>query len=660
VEPEASTRILLVDDEVRNLIALEAVLDNPCWQLVRARSGRETLRRMLDDDYAVVLLDVLMPDLDGFETAELIRGRERSRKTPIIFLTAAQRDEVEINRGYALGAVDFIVKPCDPVVLRSKVAVFVELFEQTRRAEREARELAETTLLLNSVLDGSLDHAIVAIDLDGRFVLWNEGARRLYGYTAEETIGRAGLDLLYTPEAVASGHVAELLEQAREHGRTSGECIRVTRDGRQFTASIAINQRYDAQGRPIGFMSISRDISALKQAEQERAQLVEEQAARRAAEASRDRLQQVIAVSPLAIAVAGQDGHVLACNRAMVALVGPEAAQPDASIAEACAWLEPDGQPCPSERVPLRRALRGEVVDGEELLLVARDPDRNIPVLASAAPLHRSDGTVDGAVCVFQDITPIKALERDKDAFLAAAAHDLRNPLAVIKARAQLALRRANRLPEAERDRVMDGLRDIDTTIQKTTALVNEILDVARLQLGRPLDLDLQPVDMVQLLRRVADDVRATTDRHNVLLRLGPARLVGEWDAARLERVIANLVSNAVKFSPRGGRVEIALSVETAAGQDWAVVEVCDEGVGIPADDLPRIFDRFFRAGNVSDRFEGTGIGLFTVRQTVEQFGGFIEVESEPGHGSTFTVRLPFQREAAGVQSLPIGIAGGG
>lgn len=149
-------KILLVDDRAENLLALESVLAGPGHTLVRATSGREALRHLLQEDFAVVLLDVHMPELDGFETAELIRSRERSRDTPIIFLTADQADEAYITRGYSLRAVDYVIKPFDPAILRTKVAVFVELSRraQALREEIEQRRVAEEEVRrLNAELD---------------------------------------------------------------------------------------------------------------------------------------------------------------------------------------------------------------------------------------------------------------------------------------------------------------------------------------------------------------------------------------------------------------------------------------------------------------------------------------------------------------------------
>jgi signal transduction histidine kinase len=133
--------ILLVDDHEENLLALEAILTDPSYNLVRARSGREALKEVLRRDFALILLDVAMPDLDGYETAALIRGRERSRETPIIFLTANYRSEMHVFRGYSVGAVDYIFKPFTPEILRSKVAVFVELFQKREALKRQTQAL---------------------------------------------------------------------------------------------------------------------------------------------------------------------------------------------------------------------------------------------------------------------------------------------------------------------------------------------------------------------------------------------------------------------------------------------------------------------------------------------------------------------------------------
>src|SRR4051794_14478018 len=145
--------ILLVDDHAENLLALEAMLEPLGQNLVRAQSGEEALKYLLRQDFAVILLDVQMPGMDGFETAELIRGRDRSKHTPIIFLTAINTSETHVSRGYRVGAVDFLLKPIMPDILISKVSVFVELGQKADKIERQAEELELTIHALEQQID---------------------------------------------------------------------------------------------------------------------------------------------------------------------------------------------------------------------------------------------------------------------------------------------------------------------------------------------------------------------------------------------------------------------------------------------------------------------------------------------------------------------------
>src|SRR4051794_40570552 len=183
-------KVLLVDDEPANRLALRAVLEGLDLTLVEAKSGEEALSRLLESPFAVVLLDVQMPGLDGFETAKVIRSREETRHTPIIFQTAYEADRAAVERAYTLGAVDFLVKPLLPVVLRAKVTGFVDLFRQRRQVEERTAELRASEERFRLLVDGTADHAIFMLDPTGRVVSWNPGAERIKQYRADEIIGR--------------------------------------------------------------------------------------------------------------------------------------------------------------------------------------------------------------------------------------------------------------------------------------------------------------------------------------------------------------------------------------------------------------------------------------------------------------------------------------
>src|SRR5262249_4503579 len=209
-----------------NLVVLEAVLDGPGHNLVKAASGEEALRLLEGHDFAGVLLDVRMQGLDGFETARLIRGQERSRHTPIIFLTAFDDNSLSAERAYELGAVDYLVKPLVPIVLRAKVAEFVELFEPQEKARRQAEQFRR-------LVQGRVDYAIFLLDHEGRVVSWNPGAARIKGYKAEEIVGRH-FSTFYPQDAVDRGWPAEELRRAAAEGRFEDEGWRIRKDGSRF------------------------------------------------------------------------------------------------------------------------------------------------------------------------------------------------------------------------------------------------------------------------------------------------------------------------------------------------------------------------------------------------------------------------------------------
>ena len=198
-------KLLLVDDDVDNLLALQAVLEPLNQELMLASSGLEALRLCLDHDFAAILLDVRMPDMDGFETAEMIRTRKRSRHTPILFLTGYRSDE-QLFRGYDLGAVDFLFKPIVPEILQSKVAVFVELSHSEQLLRRQAETLAGAEQKFRAVLEAAPD-AMVITGEDGRIHLANSRTDFLFGYPREQLIGLNITSLIpdWAPPAYPNG-----------------------------------------------------------------------------------------------------------------------------------------------------------------------------------------------------------------------------------------------------------------------------------------------------------------------------------------------------------------------------------------------------------------------------------------------------------------------
>jgi PAS domain S-box-containing protein len=208
-QPQDRVKILMVDDTPENLVSLEAALETLGQDLVIARSGIEALRHLLDDDFAAILLDVKMPEMDGFQTAELIRSRKRSRHTPILFLTGYKSDE-HLFRGYDLGAVDFLFKPIVPEVLRSKVGVFVQLSRNTALLRRQAEVLGKAEQKFRSLLEAAPDAMIISSE-DGRISLVNSQVEVLFGFRREELIGQSIRMLVPDWSGASPGTPRELL-----------------------------------------------------------------------------------------------------------------------------------------------------------------------------------------------------------------------------------------------------------------------------------------------------------------------------------------------------------------------------------------------------------------------------------------------------------------
>jgi signal transduction histidine kinase len=225
-----------------------------------------------------------------------------------------------------------------------------------------------------------------------------------------------------------------------------------------------------------------------------------------------------------------------------------------------------------------------------------------------------------------------------RETFLASLAHDLRTPLTASLGYAQL-LRRAVTRPQHRlaREQLAEWARIIETNAARAASLLDELLDIARLEGGHSLDLERRPTDLVGLVKSVADGYQLGTTRHHIAVESSQPDLVGEWDAVRLTRVFDNLLGNAVKYSPEGGAIDVRISSDDA----WAIVVVTDHGLGIPEAEQARVFEHFYRGQNVAERVAGSGVGLAGARHIVEQHGGSIAVESQEGCGSRFTVRLP-------------------
>jgi PAS domain S-box-containing protein len=712
---EDKVNILLVDDRADKLLALEAVLADLGQSLVKATSGKEALKAVLKRDFAVILLDVNMPGMDGFETAALIRQRKKSEKTPIIFFTALSDTDTHVTRGYSLGAVDYIRVPVEPDILRAKVAAFVDLYKKTEQVKRQAElmrqlqerehrtQMAEATDRLEAETKRNRFFTL-AIDMlaisgfDGFFKQLNPSWEKTLGFTDEELKSQPLIEFVHLEDRAST---EEQLHKV------------------QTGASIAyFENRYRTKSggwRWLGWTAapfaeegliyiFARDLTERKVAEEERLHLIREQAARAAAEAA-ERRAAFLADAGITLA-SSLDYHTTLAR--LVRLAVPfmadwcvldvrdedgavrrvEVAHADATKEELARRLmafspDPEGEDPQARVMRTREPFLAPECSEEVLAGVAGDVAARktlcsrttcsmmvIPLVARGRPLgaltfvyaessriygrldlelaeelgRRAALAADNAWLYRSSQEARKAAERAnraKDEFLATLSHELRTPLTPILG--WTVMLRSGTLDQAG---LLRGLEVIERNVRAQTQLIEDLLDVSRIVTGK-LRVEVRPIELVPVVEAGLDAVRPSAEAKDIALevKLAPiaSKVLGDPD--RLQQVVWNLASNAVKFTPKGGRVEVTL----ARVDSHVQLTVKDNGKGISAEFLPYVFDRFRQADSTSTRkYGGLGLGLAIVRHLVELHGGTVHAESAGAdQGATFTVRLPLMEERA-------------
>lgn len=575
--------ILMVDDSPTNLLALESILRAPDRNLIRASSGEDALRYLLDNEAAVVLLDVYMPGIDGLQTAELIRQREKSRDIPIIFLTANTTGQSHLSRGYSLGAVDYIVKPVDPGILKSKVAVFVELFKKTREVKRQAGLLEQKNRELEST---NLERLRMLIELGQELAAQHEPPMVLQKFclSAQKIIDA---------ESVTVG----MLDN---DGRTLRHFFRCNATG-----------EIEREG----------DVPALIQEALSR--VTAEHAPVRLSEADDLLLHAEDASSPSSFLGAAIVSASATCG--WFYLVNKRNADEFSEADERLAATLATQVAVAYENANLYAEAQHHATELRMEMAVRKQAE-----LERARLLVREQSARAEA----------EAANRNKDEFLATLSHELRTPLTAILGWSHLM--RSNGLNHDEFNR---GLDTIERNARSQSQLIDDLLDVSRIITGK-LQIERTSVDLSKVIEAAFDSIRpgaeAKSIRFETALNGCGCRVLG--DSTRLQQIFWNLFSNAVKFTPKGGQVNVSVSPVDARVN----VSVTDTGIGIDPDFVPFIFDRFRQAdGSTTREHGGLGLGLAIVRHLVELHEGRVYVESGGKNlGSTFTIALPVARSA--------------
>ena len=514
----------------------------------------------------------------------------------------------------------------------------------------------------------STDDAIIGKTLEGTIISWNAAAERIYGYSAEEAIGRS-IQMLAPPDR--SDDIPQILERIKHGERIARlETTRMRKDGTLVPVSLTISPILDANGTITAASTIARDISERRQAADRSAHL----------QTIATALSEALTPAQVADVVITQCITAIGAQAGSIALLSEDG--------DTLEVVGASGYPVHvlnswrrfslSQAIPLAEAVRSKTMILIELpaALAERYPQLGQP----AVPEHHAwaaipllvEGRVSGALGLSfgqarefsideraflltlasqcaqalerarlyeaerQARERAEAAVRLRDQFLSIAAHELKTPLTSLLGYAQLFQRRtlrAGSLGEADQR----ALGVIVAQASRLNRMVAALLDIARIESGQ-LNIQRAPLDLCELARRVVEEAREQAEEHPLEITCQPEQLLIEGDDLRLEQVLQNLIQNAIKYSPPGAPVSVRVELQGA----HASVAVVDRGIGIPEAARVRLFQRFYRAPNVDERqISGMGIGLFVVKEIVMLHDGTVEVESVEGQGSTFTIRLP-------------------
>ena len=671
LQPAVHSRagVLLVDDVKANLIALSALLKPLGARLVEAQSAREALLAIQREQFAVALLDVQMPEMDGFQLAAALRELEYGRRLPVLFVTAIHQDDSYVRRGYAAGAVDYITKPFDAEIVRARVRGFVDLFEGRERyrnkelflrtserdeAERKLSAFVRITAadweepllegffreLLAVLLDAAdtADSAAILLREQGEYVVHAAaGTNRSIFQKVPDLVG--ALESKATPPF-------SVIELSATSPVTALSCIPLIHTGEIYGFACIASSRAS---------SFSPGDLVLFRAVAERAAWALSQ------QLERRLLYDVFGAIPALISILRMPS--MKCIFASPELRGLTGKRDPVGISasdmgmgsEALALIEEAYQ-------------TGKAVSADELPFMSNGSERFVQF--TAQPLRNLAGPIDRVITFATEVTSLvkarKLIEehevqrslllekeqtaraeaeranREKDEFLAMISHELRTPLQAIFGWTAIAQRKAP--PELKQ-----ALETIERNAKRQTSLIEDLLDVSRITNGT-LRLDRATIDLAEVINAAVDAIQPAAKAKNIALEAAVSPFMDfTGDAERLQQVFGNILSNAVKFTPSGGRINLEAKILKTGLQ----ISISDTGEGIAPDVLPLIFDAFRQGSSSSTRrHSGMGLGLTLAKRLLEAHGGSIGAASAgPGQGTTITVDLPLAKSARAAES---------
>jgi PAS domain S-box-containing protein len=641
--------ILIVDDERQNRRLLEVMLTDKNYRLQTAESGEEALALVAKDLPDLILLDVMMPGMDGNEVASRLKANPATKNIPIIMVTALTNHDARMVALRA-GAADFLTKPFDHAELCVRVRNLLRLkaygdyydrYSQTLEREVISRtaELRERTALLEhqtavlteqaELLDLARD-AIVVRDMDNRIISWSRGAEALYGWASAEAIGHDVFALL-------NSKLLETREAAdatlRLEGQWEGEATHHARDGtRSIVASRWTLQR-NAEGVPIRVLSIDNDITDRKLADADRFILTE-------------RLSLATAAARVGVWEWDLASNSLMWDATMFDIYGLTPLSPMPYERWSAAVAPEDLQTVEAAQ---RLTIENKGQGAAEYRIILEDGSVRTISSVERVVLD-AQGNVTRMIGVNADVSERKAAEealersgkdrmRFKDDFLSNVSHELRSPLTAIKQFTSILFSGiAGELSPVQREYQQIVLKNV----QQLQSMIDDLLEVTRLESGK-LTVDLESVSIHDAIGDALDTLQGASRAKGVKISwdVSPDLPTAYADRTRLRQMLIILLDNAIKFTAKGGKAQVSAKL-SPSDPKYLLLEVSDNGCGIPPDRVERLFDRLYQvAATTTTSRKGLGLGLYICKELAALQGGEIWVEQKEQRGSTFSFTIP-------------------
>ena len=607
--------ILIVDDKPANILALENLLADRDRVFITATSGKDALKITLNKDVDLLILDVQMPDMDGFEVAQILKSNKRTRNIPIIFATAESKERKFIIKGYDEGAIDYFFKPLDPEVVKAKVTVLLKIQLQKKELLEKNQSLQKSALLINNSADiiGIIDASSFKIEeINNAFTL-------LLGYSPEETKGTALTFFLGKEDRNWLKNLQQNLG---------------TRDRLSFETRIYCKDRtvkwlqWKVVIRDGKWFVNARDITEVKQVEK-----------------VRNYLATVVKQSNDAIYIHDHEGQIISWNEGAEKIYG----YTESEALQMKIWnIIPDYLETQMEKL-LENILKGEKIQALETKRITKH-GKLIDVLFSASVTIEPGYDLKSIAITERDITEQKMADeqirqlnadlksnilqlevtnKELESFSYSVSHDLRAPLRALDGYSKMIEEDYSNILDPEAKRL---LGNIQGNARKMGILIDDLLAFSRL--GRK-EIQRSRVDVERLVENVLAEISLST-KVNANIKIGelpPA----EADHALLQQVWVNLISNAIKYS--GKKENPLIDIGSSNHGKETIYFIKDNGSGFDMRYADKLFGVFQRLHNPNE-FEGTGVGLAIVHRIITKHGGRIWADARKNEGAAFYFTL--------------------